>query len=320
MNTLILRRWPRQAAHLLLAALCMTLSSLRAADESCSTCGGAVTVSGDFAHHTAETTPAVSGTGFKPETYREEVHGTTFTVTIANLPAGRYTVEIGAVETFFKAPGETVFDVRAGDVVLAKDFDLIATAGGPHLLATIRGIVEKPDDALRGPMRLTFSASKGHAKFHTITIRDQSGASVLAFAANELADVYSAQASQVPEIKEPAIWRDPNKPLRARAEDLIRRMSLAEKVAQLKNAAPAIERLDSRPTTTGTKPRTASPTTITPPSSRRASAPPRPGTRRSSARRAGSSASRAARSSTTMPTATTATPSGGPASPTGRPP
>ena len=67
----------------------------------------AVSVSGDFAHHKSETTPAFSESGFKPEAYREEVHGTAFTVTIANLPAGRYTVEIGAVETFFKAaPGD----------------------------------------------------------------------------------------------------------------------------------------------------------------------------------------------------------------------
>ena len=240
MNNALLRL--RLAAGIMLAALLLSVPAT-AAEESCTTCGGAVTVSGDFAHHTIDTTPAVSGTGFSAETYREEVHGLAFTVTIANLPAGRYGVEIGVVETFFKVPGETVFDVRAGDVVLAKDFDPVAVAGGPLLLATIKGTVEKPDDALRGPMRLAFTATKGHAKFHTITIRDAAGVEVLAFAANELADVYSAQASQVPEIKEPAIWRDPSKPLRARADDLIRRMSLAEKVAQLKNAAPAIERL-----------------------------------------------------------------------------
>ncbi len=238
-----LDRLSSRFAGLLLAALVLVASPLRAAEEACATCGGAVTVSGDFAHRTFETAPAVSGTGFSAETYREEVHGSAFTVTIANLPAGRYAVEIGVVETFFKTAGQTVFDVHAGDVVLAKDFDPVATAGAPFLLATIKGLVEKPDDALRGPMRLTFTASQGHAKFHTITIRDASGASVLAFAANELADVYSAQAAQVPEVKEPAIWRDPAKPLEARAADLIRRMSLAEKVAQLKNAAPAIERL-----------------------------------------------------------------------------
>ncbi|MFT3831513.1 MAG: glycoside hydrolase family 3 C-terminal domain-containing protein [Opitutaceae bacterium] len=237
---------PRRVAplrHLLLIAVLTAAPSLFAADESCTTCGGAVTVSGDFTHRRIDTAPAVSGAGFKPDAYREEIHGPAFTVSIANLPAGSYTVEIGTVETFFTAAGARIFDVRAGDVVLARDFDVVAAAGGPFLLATIRGVVEKPDDALRGPLRLTFTASKDRAKFDTITIRDSSGAAVLAFAANELADAFSAQASQVPAINEPAIWRDPSKPLRARADDLIRRMSLAEKVAQLKNAAPAIERL-----------------------------------------------------------------------------
>ncbi|HLP06521.1 MAG TPA: glycoside hydrolase family 3 C-terminal domain-containing protein [Opitutaceae bacterium] len=214
-----------------------------AADETCTTCGGVVSVTGDFAHHKGETTPATAATGFKAEAYREDINGRSFTVTVANLPAGRYAIEISAVEATATAAGEHVYEVRAGDVVFAKDFDLITAAGGPHVVATIRGSVEKADDALRGPLRLVFSASKGRAKFNTIAIRDRSGAAVVSFAANELANVFSAQSVRVPEIKEPAVWRDPARPLRARAADLIRRMSLAEKVAQLKNAAPSIPRL-----------------------------------------------------------------------------
>ncbi|HEX7619503.1 MAG TPA: glycoside hydrolase family 3 C-terminal domain-containing protein, partial [Verrucomicrobiae bacterium] len=74
-------------------------------------------------------------------------------------------------------------------------------------------------------------------------LKNADGASVVSFSASELADAFSAAAVRVPDIKEPTIWRDPSKPLKARADDLIRRMSLAEKVAQLKNAAPAISRL-----------------------------------------------------------------------------
>ncbi|OHB66104.1 MAG: hypothetical protein A2Y77_03235 [Planctomycetes bacterium RBG_13_62_9] len=50
----------------------------------------------------------------------------------------------------------------------------------------------------------------------------------------------------MPEVKEPPIWRDPSKPLKARVDDLIRRMSLAEKVAQLQggmSGAPGIQLL-----------------------------------------------------------------------------
>ena len=39
------------------------------------------------------------------------------------------------------------------------------------------------------------------------------------------------------------IWRDPSRSIKARADDLIRRMSLAEKVSQLRNDAPGIPRL-----------------------------------------------------------------------------
>jgi beta-glucosidase len=63
--------------------------------------------------------------------------------------------------------------------------------------------------------------------------------SVVAFSASEMADAFSAAATHIPEISEPPIWRDPSQPLPARANDLIRRMSLAEKVAQLQNGAPA---------------------------------------------------------------------------------
>ena len=48
---------------------------------------------------------------------------------------------------------------------------------------------------------------------------------------------------RVPVVETALIWRDPSKPLNSRIDDLICRMSLAEKVAQLKNAAPAIPRL-----------------------------------------------------------------------------
>ena len=229
--------------RLLLTALLLSASALFAADESCTTCGGKVAVSGDFSHRKESPMLVVAGAGTDPEAYREDVNGPRFTVTVSNLPAGRYSLEIGAAETTAHAAGERVFSVTAGDEVLAQDFDLFAAAGGARKVATIRGTIEKADDALRGPLQLTFAASQGHAKFNTVTIRDRAGAVVVAFAAKELADAFGAAAMIPPDVKEPAIWRDSTKTLRARADDLIRRMALAEQVSQLKNAAPAIPRL-----------------------------------------------------------------------------
>lgn len=223
--------------------LCFAVSPGFAADEVCASCGYQVTVSGSFSHHRARTNAVVEGIGENPAAFREDVNGTNFTVTISHLPAGRYTVTIKAVEAVARAAGERVFDVIAGDVVLAKDFDILSAAGAPWKVAAISGTIEKEDDALRGPLRITFVASKGTAKFNTFEVKDASGAAVVAFQASELADAFTASAMRVPDVAEAPIWRDPSKPLKARVEDLIRRMSLAEKVAQLQNAAPAIPRL-----------------------------------------------------------------------------
>ena len=214
-----------------------------AGDEICASCGQQVSVSGSFTHHKDGPSMTIEGTSIDPAAFREDVNGANFTVTIIHLPAGRYTITIGAAETVASGPGERLFDVTSGDTVLAKNFDIFATAGGARKVSLITGLVEHEDDSLKGPLKVTFEASKGMAKFNTFEIKNSDGVSVVSFNASELADAFSAAAARVPEIKEPPIWRDPSHSLKERANDLIRRMSLAEKVAQLKNAAPGIPRL-----------------------------------------------------------------------------
>ncbi len=227
-----------------LAVLC-GVSAAWAADEVCSSCSQQVTLSGEFAHRKDRPTVAIEGAA-DANAFREEVNGAHFTVTIAGLPSGKYTILIGAVETLVSGPGERVFDVMSGDTVIAKDFDIFAKAGAAGKVCTITGVVDHADDSIRGPLTILFAASKNKAKFNTFEVKNAAGTSVLSFRASELANAFSAAAVRVPEIKEPPIWRDPSKPLKARAEDLIRRMSLAEKVAQLQggmSGAPRIERL-----------------------------------------------------------------------------
>ena len=229
-----------------LAGLVLSASATFAADEICSSCGQQVSVAGSFSHHKDNASVAIDGAGNNAAAYREDVNGTNFSVTIAHLPAGKYTLAIGTAETVVSAAGERVFDVTAGEVSLAKDFDIFATAGAARKATTIGGTIEHSDDSLRGPLKLTFVSSKGNAKFNTVEVKDVTGGSVVSFSASELADAFSAAAVRVPDIKEPAIWRDASKPLKERAADLIRRMSLAEKVGQLQggmNGAPGIPRL-----------------------------------------------------------------------------
>ncbi len=54
---------------------------------------------------------------------------------------------------------------------------------------------------------------------------------------------FTVEESRIPKLSAPDSWRDPKLSLEAREDDLIQRMSLAEKVAQLQNDAPGIPRL-----------------------------------------------------------------------------
>ena len=211
--------------------------------EACTSCGFQVSVSGDFTHRKDAPSVKIEGADDNEAAFQEEINGTNFTVSIAHLPAGIYTLQIGEVETLKSAPNERVFDVISGDVALATDFDIVATSGCARKVCYITGTVEHEEDSMKGPLKVTFAGIKNSAKFNTFEIKSALGASVLAFSASELAEPFSGDATRIPDIKEPAIWRDPEQPLRKRADDLIRRMSLEEKVAQLRNDAPAIARL-----------------------------------------------------------------------------
>ncbi|TAK95614.1 MAG: hypothetical protein EPO07_15305, partial [Verrucomicrobia bacterium] len=238
-------RTSTQAMLLWLSAATIWLSSpvAFAADETCAKCGQAVSVSGEFAHAKYDASLALEGAGENSAAFHEEIYGERFTVTIAHLPAGKYTISIGVAETWFSAPRQRVFNVTSGGTTLAKDFDIIATAGSARKVCYITGVVEHEDDSLKGPLTVSFSAGKDNAKFNTFEVKNALGAAVVSFSASEIADAYSAAATRIPEISEPPIWRNPSQPLPVRINDLIRRMSLAEKVAQLQNGAPAIRRL-----------------------------------------------------------------------------
>ncbi len=214
-----------------------------AADVICASCDQQVSVSGDFVHRKDDVPVAIEGATNNRAAFREEIDGKNFTATVTHLPAGKYTIVIGEVETLVSEPGERLFDVTSGDVALATNFDIVATAGGTRKACYITGAVEHNDDSIKRPLAVSFVAGKGAAKFNTFEVKDASGASLIAFTASELAEPFPAAATRLPEISEPPIWRDSSQPLPARENDLIRRMPLAEKVAQLQNAAPGITRL-----------------------------------------------------------------------------
>ena len=214
-----------------------------AQQQTCASCGYPVNVSGDFTHLKADSSTEIESAGDNAKAFRDEINGKNFTVSISHLPEGIYTIIIGEVETLLNAPGERVFDVISGNITLAKDFDIIAKAGGARKVCYITGTVEHGDESINGPLKVIFAAVKNTAKFNTFELKTAAGASIFAFNASELADSFSNSEVSIPDQNTPPIWRDSNQPLKKRIYDLISRMSLAEKVAQLQNDAPGIPRI-----------------------------------------------------------------------------
>lgn len=216
----------------------------RADEETCAACDYLVQANGQFTHF--QNRPGVHIQGVTPNeaaAFHEEVNGTNFSITVARLRPGKYTILIGEVETFFKEPGRRVFDVTCGDTALAKNFDIFSAAAGADRVYTISGHVDFPGDAVHGPLTIAFTGVKNRAKFNTLEILDNSGNAVVSLDASDLADPFTAAANKPPVVNGPAIWKDPSQPIDARVRDLISRMSLAEKVAQIRNTAPSIPRL-----------------------------------------------------------------------------
>lgn len=229
---------------LFLGLLLLTLGPgvAHAADEICSECGPEVKVDGDFSHRRMSN--VITGIWLRDaRAYAEEIVGRKFTVSVGNLPAGPYTVVIGEAETEATAPGQRVFDVTCDGVPLARNFDIFAQAHGAARHCEITGRIRYAGADRAGPLTITFTARKGLAKFNTIVLRDISQGPVVSLSAPDLADPFSVAAQRPPLVTGPELWRDPDQPLAARVHDLIRRLSLAERVQQLRNSTPSIPRL-----------------------------------------------------------------------------
>ncbi len=180
----------------------------------------------------------------QPEIYMEEIYGASFIASAPGLEPGNYTVIVDLVEAVLDGEGSRVMDVLCGKTVLAKDLDIVKEAGGFRQPYQISGEVEHLGDAQRGPLAVQFEGRVKDAKFNAITVKDESGDVVAHVLAKDMEDAVDPTASIVPEVEAPVIYTDPSKPLAERVDDLIRRMSLKEKIDQLVNAAGQIERLD----------------------------------------------------------------------------
>ena len=175
--------------------------------------------------------------------FREEVYGKDFSVVVPGLPAGKYRIEIQAAEAFVTGPDLRVMTITSGTQRLAENFDIFAQSGGFGKATTISGVVSHLADPVGGALTIRFQGAKENAKFNLIRVLNEQGTLVASAYASQLHLAQTQLGSKVPVVKAPNIVFDATKPRAKRIADLISRMSLNEKVAQLQDQAPSIERL-----------------------------------------------------------------------------
>jgi beta-glucosidase len=220
------------------------LSLARGGEETCAACDRQILVTGQFQHGRGHESLAIENAPRRQEeAFREEIYGGDFSVTVPHLSAGRYTVLIGLAEVDFLSAGQRVFDITCGDQMLASNLDIFAAAGGAGKVLVLKEEIDFPGDALRGPLTVNFIGRTNAAKLNTFELRDAGKNSLIAMRAADLVSAEDVTALRIPAVAGPEIWKDPGTPLADRVRDLVRRLSLAEKVQQMRNGAAAIPRL-----------------------------------------------------------------------------
>ena len=220
------------------------ISTAFADEEICAACDKKVLISGQISHGRGHESLTIEGAARRgEEAFREEIYGTNFTVSVPDLPAGRYTVIVGVAEVDFLSAGQRAFDITCGEQIITNNLDIFAAAGGAGKVLYLTAQIEHPGDALRGPLTLTFTGRNGAAKLNTFELRDAAGQSIISMRAADLINANDATALKAPVVAGPVIWKDASQPVAARVHDLVSRMSLTEKVSQMRNGATAISRL-----------------------------------------------------------------------------
>jgi beta-glucosidase len=224
--------------------LCLSIPAARGGEETCVVCDKKILVTGQFQHGRGHESLAIEGAPRRAdEAFREEIFGTNFSVTIPNLSAGKYTAIIGLAEVDFLSAGQRAFDIVCGDQVVASNLDIFAVAGGAGKVLLLTNQIDCPGDALRGPLTFNFIGRTNAAKLNTFELRDANGVSIIFMRAADLVDAGDAAALKIPVVAGPEIWKDASQSVSARVSDLVSRLSLTEKIQEMRNGAAAIPRL-----------------------------------------------------------------------------
>ncbi|MEM9159321.1 MAG: glycoside hydrolase family 3 C-terminal domain-containing protein [Verrucomicrobiota bacterium] len=172
-----------------------------------------------------------------------EIHGSFILLTIPKLDPVEYQIEVELAETEFDAPNKRLFRIDCPWSLNLENIDVFQKSGGFGRSHTIKGRVRHGSDLIDGPFIIKLIGQKSNAVFTSVHLKDLEGNCVACLHANELVDLDLNAEDQIPDVTEEPIYQSPEYSTDERVIDLISRMSLKEKVAQLHNDPPAIQRL-----------------------------------------------------------------------------
>jgi len=157
-------------------------------------------VTGQYDHRTSDTFIIANAPG-NEAAFRDEIHGSNFSLTIPDLVTGKYTIEIGLVELQCDGAGQRVFDIKCGDQAIATNLDIFAAAGGKDKVMRIRAEIDYPGNSVHDPLSIQFLARRGDAKLNTFEIWNAAGASLVSM---KVADLISGDdaAALIPPVVE----------------------------------------------------------------------------------------------------------------------
>ena len=216
-------------------------ADLHADEVGLSDCGKPVIVRGEINHSKRSQQREVAD-ATEQGMYDEEIYGKNFSVLVEGLPEGEYVFEIYLAETYHSGPDARVFSIYYGNDPIAKDLDIFGEAGAYKELK-LEAKVYHQEDTINGPLAIRFDAKNDNAKFNAVSVLTAGGDSIACVKAKDLQMMVDARASEIPVVNKPVIYTDTSLPVDRRVADLIRRMSLQEKVGQLVNSAEEISRL-----------------------------------------------------------------------------
>jgi beta-glucosidase len=220
------------------------ITPLTAQDATnCASCRKAILVTGELAYQRLPVGTAIEGAA-PDAVFSTTAFGSSFEATVIGLAAGDYTLEIDLTETVVHGEGQRLFDIfRDWRTPVVEGLDVFKAAGGFARAYRFQAALKVEDNPYGWPVTIRFNGRTGAAMFNAIRIRNAPGGVIAEITAEVLQASEPAGAEQIPDVKETPIYRDPLQPLDQRIGDLIRRMSLREKLGQMLNNATAIPRL-----------------------------------------------------------------------------